>query len=282
MNTQSEFRPSPIAGQWYSGDPKTLRSSIGRYLNAPQAPLPAGRVVALVAPHAGHLYSGPVAGYAYRVVSGMTFDLVVIVSPMHQYHPLPLLTSAHIGYTTPLGTVPIDQETVRQVDASLKEVLGFGLAPVAYDTEHSLEIQLPFIQCALAGPFNLLPIMVRDQRPAVAEALGHALARVLKDRSALLVASTDLSHFYSQAEASQLDRTMLDQVAAFSPEGIFAVEAGGTGFACGLAPMAAVLWAARDLGANQVQVLRHATSGDVTGDYSSVVGYGAAAVLKTE
>jgi MEMO1 family protein len=282
MNSQSELRPSPIAGRWYSGDPKTLRSSIDRYLNAPHMPSLAGHVVALIAPHAGHLYSGPVAGYAYRAVSGMKFDLVVIVSPMHQYHPLPLLTSAHLAYATPLGQVPIDQDAVHQVDVLLKGELGFGLAPVAYDTEHSLEIQLPFIQCALAGPFNLLPIMVRDQKPIVAEALGHALARVLKDRSALLVASTDLSHFYSQAEASRLDQTMLDQVAAFSPEGIFAVEAGGKGFACGLAPLGAVLWAARDLGANQVQVLRHATSGDITGDFSSVVGYGAAAVLKTE
>lgn len=282
MNTLSELRPSPIAGRWYSGDPKKLRASIDRYLSEPKLPSLAGQVVALVAPHAGHLYSGPVAGYAYRAVSGMAFDLVVIVSPMHQYHPEPLLTSAHSAYSTPLGPVLIDQAAVGRVDGLLKASLGFGLAPVAYDTEHSLEIQLPFIQCALAGSFNLLPIMMRDQSPHVAQALGHALAEVLKDRLALLVASTDLSHFYPESDASRLDQAMLDQVAAFSPEGVFATEASGQGFACGLAALGAVLWAARDLGANQVQVLRHATSGDITGDLSSVVGYGAAAVLKTE
>jgi len=104
----------------------------------------------------------------------------------------------------------------------------------------------------------------------------------LKERNALLVASTDLSHFYTQDEANAYDTEMLRQIEAFSPEGIFKAERNGTGFACGHAAAASVLWAARDLGADTVKVLHHATSGDVTGDYSQVVGYGAAVVLKTK
>ena len=282
MSAISEIRPSPIAGRWYSGDPQALGASIDRYLSAPQLPPLSGRVVALIVPHAGHLYSGPVAGYGFRAISGKTFDLVAVLAPMHQYHPQPLLTSAHRCYGTPLGQVPVDRDAVNRLDAALKNALGFGLTPVANDTEHSLEIELPFLQRALAGPFQLLPVMMRDQSQEVARTLGETLAQIVAGRSALLVASTDLSHFYTQREAALLDQAMLDQVAAFSPEGVFAVESAGRGFACGLAPMAAVLWAARGLGADRVQVLRHATSGDITGDFSSVVGYGAAVAFKAE
>jgi AmmeMemoRadiSam system protein B len=122
--------------------------------------------------------------------------------------------------------------------------------------------------------------MVRAQEADVAKQLGRALAKVLKDKDALLVASTDLSHFYDQTTANILDAEMLKRFESFNPESIFEAEQTGKAFACGYAAVAAVLWAARELGANKVQVLHHATSGDVTGDYSSVVGYGAAVILK--
>jgi len=282
MKTISEVRPSPIAGRWYSANPHALSESIDGYLAAAQIPPLDGSVVALIVPHAGHQYSGPVAAYAFKAVSGLKIDLVAVVSPMHQYLPHPLLTSAHQAYATPLGVIPVDCDAVAAVNEALEAALGFGLSAVAYDSEHSLEIELPFLQRVLSGPFQLLPIMMRDQAPETAHVLGQALAKTLAGRSTLLVASSDLSHFYPQQQAVQFDAAILEQVACFSPEGLFEVESQGKGFACGLAPIAAVLWAARDLGANQVQVLHHATSGDVIGDFSSVVGYGAAVVLKKE
>ena len=145
---------------------------------------------------------------------------------------------------------------------------------------NAVEVQIPFLQRVLNGSFQLLPIMMRDQSPHVAQILGKVLAQTLAGHAFLLVASTDLSHFYTQQQANLLDAAMLEQIAAFSPEGLFEVESQGKGFACGLAPLATVLWAARGLGANRVQVLHHATSGDVTGDFSSVVGYGAAIIVK--
>jgi len=176
----------------------------------------------------------------------------------------------------------VDRPALNELDSALKGQLPFGLTGIANDPEHSLEIELPFLQRALAGEFQLLPVMVRSQSRDLSEQLGIALAEVLYDKNALLVASTDLSHFYSQQQAEALDAEMLRRVEAFTPEDIFQAEMDGKGFACGLGALAAVLWAARDLGGDTVKILRHATSGDVTGDYSSVVGYGAAVVLKTK
>lgn len=280
MNKSTNLRPSPIAGQWYSGDPRELAQSVDGYLRAARLPELDGEVVALAAPHAGHVYSGPVAGYAFQAVAGQRYDLVAVVAPMHRMASAPLLTSAHNGYATPLGPVMVSGEALRQLDEALTAQLGWGLTPIARDGEHSLEIELPFLQCALSGEFELLPVMVRDQEPAVAQALGLALAETLRGKRALLVASSDLSHFYPAEIAEPMDREMLRQIEALSPQGLYAAEQSGAGYACGLGPLAAVLWAALELGATSARVLRYASSADVTGDYSSVVGYGAAVLLK--
>jgi len=275
-----DVRPSPIAGTWYEGNAKTLARNIDEYLNDAQLPELEGEVVAVIAPHAGHVYSGPVAGYAFASLRGQTPDLVAVISPMHHPYYEPLMTTAHDAYHTPLGDIPVDHDALLELDGALKSELGFGLSPVSHDREHSLEIELPFLQRALASQWRLLPVMVRAQEPRVSQGLGKALAKVLHDKKFVLVASTDLSHFYNQKNALTYDRFMLEQIEALDPEAAFDAERAGKGFACGLGAVTAVLWASRELGADKVKVLRHATSGDVTGDYSSVVGYGAAVILK--
>lgn len=280
METVPAIRPSPIAGTWYEGEAGALARQVDAYLEHAQLPPLEGEVIAVVAPHAGHVYSGAVAGYAFAAVRGFHFDLVAVVSPMHHPYAAPLLTTAHQSYATPLGQVEVARQAVNRLSALLEDTLGYGLTPVAYDREHSLEIELPFLQRALAGTFRLLPVMVRAQNPAVSHALGEALAETLEGSKALLVASTDLSHFYPQDEARRYDAEMLRRIEAFDPEAVFQAELEGQGFACGLGALTAVLWASRALGGTTVKVLRHATSGDVTGDYSSVVGYGAAVILK--
>ncbi len=282
MHSTIDIRPSPIAGQWYTGDPRRLAESVDRYIQAAQLPQLDGEVVAIMAPHAGHRYSGPVAGYAFAALCGLQPDLVVVVSPMHYPYPPALLTTAHSAYETPLGVIPVDLDALHVLDDKLEQALGFRLAPVRRDPEHSLEIELPFLQRALAGEFRLLPVMVRDQSEHVTHALGQALAQTLQGRRALLVASTDLSHFYPQAVADALDAEVLHSVAAFDPRGVLQAEEQGKGFACGRGALAAVLWAAQALGADTVKVLNHATSGDVTGDYTQVVGYGAAVILRSK
>jgi len=280
--TLTDLRPSPIAGTWYEGDPARLARAVDGYLDAANTPALDGDVVALISPHAGHRYSGAVAGYAFATVRGKSFDLVAVISPFHQPAHQPLITTAHSAYATPLGNIETDKGSLLELDEILKSQLGFGLSPMLRDREHSLEIELPFLQRALTGDFHLLPVMILAQEPDVARGLGSALAQVLKGKNALLVASTDLSHFYDQKTANALDAEMLKRIESFQPESIFEAEHTGKGFACGHAAVASVLWAARELGADRVQVLHHATSGDVTGDFSSVVGYGAAVVLKSK
>jgi len=201
---------------------------------------------------------------------------------MHFPYREPLLTTAHEAYETPLGIVLVDNEAVQSLNEALENELGYGLARVRRDQEHSLEIELPFLQRAIGTEFKLLPVMVRDQSRRVTQALGECLAKILRGRNAVLVASTDLSHFYSQRIANELDREMLHCIESFDPEEVIKVEEEGRGFACGRGALAAVLWAAKDLGANAVKILNHATSGDVTGDTSQVVGYGAAVVLRQQ
>jgi AmmeMemoRadiSam system protein B len=276
-----DVRPSPIAGSWYEGNSKTLARSIDEYLDDARLPDLDGEVMAVIAPHAGHVYSGAVAGYAFAALRNRIPDLVAVISPMHHPYFEPLITTSHDAYRTPLGDILVDKSAVLELDVVLKSELGFGLSPVSRDREHSLEIELPFLQRALKSAWKLLPVMVRAQEPRVSRGLGRALAKVLGGGNSVMVASTDLSHFYNHKTALVYDRFMLDRIEAFDPEAAFDAERAGKGFACGLSAFTAVMWAARELGADKVKVLRHATSGDVTGDYSSVVGYGAAAVLRS-
>jgi AmmeMemoRadiSam system protein B len=257
---------------------------VDAFLSHARLPELKGEVVALIAPHAGHIYSGRTAGYAFRAVMGRSYNRVAVISPLHRgLYSDPLLTTAHQAYQTPLGAVPVDRPALNALETALQQQSGLGLKAVSFDEEHSVEIELPFLQRALAGEFKLLPVMIHSQDPKVSAALGRALAQVIHsqpDKSTLLVASTDLSHFFTEEEAARLDNEMLRQIAAFSPEGVFEAEFSGKGSACGVAAVAAVLTAAKLLGGTRVEVLHHSTSGDVTGDHLQVVGYGAAVVLK--
>jgi hypothetical protein len=281
MGAITEIRPSPIAGTWYTADAVQLHAQVTGYLDAARLPAIQAQVVGVVSPHAGLRYSGSTAGHAFAAVRGMRPDLVVVISPMHSPYPGSVLTSAHHAYGTPLGPVWVDQPALQRLDQLLAGK-GVDLVAVANDSEHSLEIELPFLQVALAAEFKLLPLMLRTQSPLVARHVGLALAELLAGRSALLVASTDLSHFYPEDLANELDGEMLRRMKAFMPDQLFEAERSGKGFACGVAAVAAVLWAARELGADRLEILHHSTSADETGDRSSVVGYGAAALLKHE
>ncbi len=280
MQVKDSVRPSPIAGQWYPGRPEVLRHDIEKYLQQAHVPPLEGEVVGVMAPHAGYLYSGPVAAYAFAAVRGMSPEVVAVVSPMHYPYPYPILTTLHRAYATPLGEIPVAHDLLETLGANLKARAGLRLTGVGHDPEHSLEIELPFLQFVLDGAFRLLPVMVREHSPQTIQALGEALAETLQGRAALLVASTDLSHFYTQERARLLDEEMLRRVAAFDPQGVLQAEEEGKGYACGRGALAAVMWAAQGLGAQRARVLRHATSGDVTGDFSRVVGYGAAVFLR--
>ncbi len=277
----TDVRPSPIAGTWYPGSPGALAESVDRQLAAAEGQSPAGEIVALIVPHAGHVYSGQVAAQAFRCLSGLAPEVVCVVSPLHQLHAGQVLTTAHEAYATPLGEVPVDRPLIDRFAQALAEQADIALARVRRDREHALEIELPFLQRVLSRPFRLLPVMLRDQNRETIEATGRALASALTGVPAILVASSDLSHFFPAPVARRLDAELLSRLEAFDPAAVLSAEEEGVGFACGRGAIAAVLWAARSLGADRVQLLGYATSGDVTGDDSSVVGYGAAVVYRS-
>src|SRR6266498_968739 len=173
-----DVRPSPIAGQWYEGDPEILARNIDQYLDEAQLPELDGEVIAVIAPHAGHVYSGAVAGYAFAALRGRSPGVVAVIAPMHHPYDEALITTTHDAYSTPLGNITVDKEALRELDVVLKSELGFGLTPIQCDPEHSLEIELPFLQRALSSKWTLLPVMVRAREPHVSEGLGKALAQV--------------------------------------------------------------------------------------------------------
>jgi AmmeMemoRadiSam system protein B len=275
MNTL-DLRPSPIAGTWYPANPNKLAASIDEFLEQAKLPELTGKVIAVIAPHAGHVYSGAVAAHSFAAMRGLAPNLVAVISPYHNYDPHPLLTTKHKAYSTPLGNIEVDNNAL----AELQSYLPTPITPISNDREHSLEIELPFLQRIFQNGFKLLPIMIREQEESVSRQLGDALAKTLQNKNAVLVASTDLSHFHDQKTANTYDKEMLRRFESLKPESIFEAEHTEKGFACGHAAVATVEWAAKRLGASEVRILNYATSGDVTGDLSSVVGYGSAAILK--
>ncbi len=280
MTQLTDPRPSPLAGRWYPGDSQTLAQSVDKYIADAEIPEIPGEILAVVAPHAGHTYSGPVAGYAFAALQGLTPDLVVIASPMHQPYLEPVLTSAHDGYRTPLGDVPINRQIVQEIAQTFQAKTGIEIAAVRNDREHSIEIELPFLQRVFSHPFQIVPLMIRSQEPQIIQELGAAIAEALKPRSAILIASTDLSHFYPAQVAEILDKTIIQAITALNPEEIFQAEREKKGFACGKGALAAVIWAAKALGATSAHHLHYAHSGAVTGDNREVVGYAAMAIIK--
>ena len=280
MNQPTDLRLSPLAGRWYPADPDQLASSVDGYIAKAQLPSISGEISAVVSPHAGHLYSGPVAGYAFKALQGRPVDLVVILSPFHQYHAGSILTSGHDAYQTPLGTVPVDQDSLKWIDTTLQDRAGIGLTKIRNDSEHAVEILLPFFQRIFPDGFKLLPLMIRDQDPALMRALGSALAELQVSHKALLTASTDLSHFNSAEKAKDLDQTILDQIQALDPEGLYLAQQTGKGSACGLGPLAAVLWASTAGSTVTPKILHYSHSGEITGDNTSVVGYASAVLIQ--
>jgi hypothetical protein len=273
----SNVRPSPIAGTWYPGQTTQLAQTVDAFLaEATQSPVAVpGQIMGVVAPHAGHRYSGRVAAHAFGPLRGTEVDVIALIGPMHSAGSSRLLTTGHDAFWTPLGEVAVDRAGLAAVQAACE----IPIQAIFNDPEHSLEIELPFLQ-RIFESFQLIPIMMRDDSPAACLALGQALAVALAGRRHLLVASSDLSHFYPQPVAQRLDDYMLQQIETGDPLAVLKAEDEEKGFACGRAAIAAVLAAARQLGSPQVKVVRHATSGAVTGDYSSVVGYGAALIWK--
>ena len=267
------LRPAAVAGTWYPGSAVELAAAVDTHLARATREVE-GDLVALIAPHAGLMYSGPIAAHAYRLLAKRTFDVAVLVGPSHFVGFDGVAVCPAGGFETPFGVAPIDADCATALMRTTPVVREH--AP-AHAREHSLEMQLPFLQ-HLAPGLRIVPLVMGRQTAGTASALAEALGAVLRGRRALLVASTDLSHYHHAALAARLDAVVIDQVSRFDADGLQRVLDERPDHACGGGPTIAVMRAARHLGARDAVVLGYGDSGDVSGDKSAVVGYLAAAL----
>jgi AmmeMemoRadiSam system protein B len=270
------IRSAAVAGTWYPGDAPALAAALDRHLAAADRTardLP-GDLVALIAPHAGLMYSGPVAAHAYRLLRGRVFDVAVLVGPSHFVGFDGVSIHPSGGFETPFGIAAIDAGTARAIAAASPIVHEHT---AAHAREHSLEMQLPFL-AHLAPGVPIVPLVMGYQTAETAFSLGAALAAGLGGRRALLVASTDLSHFHDAKTAAAMDGLVIDCVSRFDADGLQRTLDATPEHACGGGPTVAVMRAAQLAGARDAVILDYADSGDVSGDKSSVVGYLAAAL----
>ena len=273
-----EIREPALAGSWYPGEPEILSRDIKRYLANAKKERVEGQIVALVSPHAGYMYSGQVAAYAYKIVEGMVFDSVVVVGPSHRLAFQGASLWAQGGFRTPLGVVPVDAELSKRLMEKRKEI---RFIPEAHQQENSLELQIPFLQTVLKS-FKLVPIAMEPEWSwGTCQYLASAIAETARGKKVLLIASSDLSHFHSYDQAVKLDKIVLNHIERFDPEGLNRDLRSGGCEACGGGPIISIMLAAKALGANKGKVLKYLNSGDVTGDRGRVVGYAAGVFYKT-
>ncbi len=260
-----KVRPAAVAGSFYPADPRRLEAEVRGYLAAAGAPAGAPPK-ALVAPHAGYVYSGPVAGSAFRQLAPWreAIDRVVLLGPSHFVPFVGLALPSAAAFATPLGDVPVAADAAGRL-AGLRQVV---VADAPHGHEHSLEVELPFLQVALER-FELVPLAVGDASPAEVAAV---LDRLWGGAETLIVVSTDLSHYRDYATAAALDRATADAVVALDVDGI------AVGAACGRSPLRGLLLAARQRGL-VVSELDLRSSGDTAGGRDRVVGYGAFALV---
>jgi hypothetical protein len=225
------------------------------------------------------MYSGRIAATAYRQIQGKSYPTVVVISPSHLEHFEYTSVFTGTAYETPLGQVEVDRETVEIIGAAGVDTVRIVASGHLHSPEHSLEVHLPFLQVALKD-FRLVAAVMGRQDEQACRVLGQVLGDVLTDSGGLIVASTDLSHFHTQKTAEGLDGRVIERINRFDPVGLLADVAEHDCEACGAGPVAAAMFAARELGAETAENLEYATSGDVSGDFSQVVGYTAGIIYR--
>jgi AmmeMemoRadiSam system protein B len=273
-----KIRESVIAGTWYPADPALLKKEIVRYLDRARPSEPEGDLTGLVVPHAGYIYSGSVAAWSYKLLLKSRFDRVLILAPSHQASFAGASVYNLGGYRTPLGIVPLDRELI---DDLYKNSAIIHYVPQAESREHSLEIQLPFLQTVLEA-FSLTPVIMGTHHYDFCLELAEAIAEACSTKRVLIIASSDLSHYYPYEKAKLLDGVCLERLNCFDPQGLAAEVENQRTQACGAGPLITIMLAAKRLGAARCKVLNYTNSGDVTGDRSGVVGYAAAAIYRSE
>jgi hypothetical protein len=282
----AKVRRPTQAGAFYEGNAESLKRQIENCFlhelgpgKIPKAVKVGPRqVIGLVCPHAGYMFSGPVAAHAYsKLALDGKPDVVVIFGPNHTGYGSALAVMNEGFWRTPFGDVEIDGETANQIVHESRIV---DVDDSAHRLEHSIEVQLPFLQYLYGSEFKIVPICFLMQDLSSAREVGQAVAKVLAGKNAVIIASSDMTHYEPQKIAAEKDRSALEAVEAMDEKKFYSTVEAHRISACGYGPIVALITAAKILGAKEAKLLCYKTSGDVIGDYSSVVGYAAVCFTK--
>jgi AmmeMemoRadiSam system protein B/AmmeMemoRadiSam system protein A len=290
--TPSEVRKPAAAGQFYPDDAEQLSTAIDAFLAQVEQVGAEGQArpepIAIIVPHAGYVFSGQVAAYAFKQIEGVDYETIVIVGTNHTAPGFRQISVYAEGtFETPLGLVPVETELAKALVASDERIV---FERGVHQGEHSIEVEIPFLQKLYPG-HAILPVIVGEPSPENCEALSEVLVKVLSSKKALIVASSDLSHYPSYEDACRVDMATLAAIESMDPQRLTEVISQYTGegipnlgtLCCGEGPIRVAMMAAKKLGANQATVLKYANSGDTPfGDRDQVVGYGAVMFWKGE
>ena len=278
------IRAPAVAGTFYEGTAATLSQQIEDCYTHPLGPgkVPQlsskkeGNILGLVSPHAGYAYSGPVAAWGFfEVIRRQIPEVIVILGPNHRGFGASIALSGKGKWKTPLGKIQIDEELAKKIVA-LSPLVRFD--EKAHQREHSLEVQLPFLQYSYGESFKIVPICIMQQDQSIASKLGEILSQVIRGKNSLIIASTDFTHYQPKDIAERQDKKALTAILSLNPEDLNRAVSRYRISMCGPGPVMAMLTAASLLGAKTAKLLKYATSGDITGDYEAVVGYASVVV----
>jgi len=260
-------------GQFYEKNPAVLSAQIDKFLSkAKISPFP-GTLQALIIPHAGYVYSGQIAAHSYKLVQGKDYETVIIIAPSHRYGFEGCSIYPQGGYETPLGVAEVD----RDVASKLSRASGFKYIPQAHQAEHSVEVQVPFIQKVLAQA-KIVPVVMGFPQRETILTLADAVAKVASEKKVLVIASTDLSHFEPKAKANEIDSRTISLIRSFKTNTLIRKLERRENIMCGGGPVVVALLYAQKKGQAKVQVLKYGDSSQAGGPTSRVVGYLAASI----
>ena len=271
------IREPVVAGQFYPNKKKDLENMIRYCMEHKYGPGSESeslneKIYGIVCPHAGYVYSGPTACHSYKAISSQDSELAIIIGPNHFGVGKDAATMIDAQWQTPLGMVKIDSESAKQV-AEISEFI--EIDEYSHSQDHSLEVQVPMLQEILSNKFQILPIILRAQDMKTAMDVGNAVYEIAKKKNAIIIASSDFTHYEENSFAHQQDKALIEPILEMDVKRFYQVLYERKVTACGYGAIASVMIACKKMGATKGELLSYATSGDVSGDKESVVGYGA-------
>ncbi|MHA1264342.1 MAG: AmmeMemoRadiSam system protein B [Candidatus Helarchaeota archaeon] len=281
------IREAKFAGSWYDGSDQSLKKTLkGFFEEDERGPkqIPTvnaegpRNIIAIVSPHAGYVYCGAIAahGFLELALDGRP-DLFIVVGVDHRGAGAAAASiQTEGGWETPLGIAKIDTKIAKQIDANSSRIVD---SPRAHSFEHSLELQIPFLQY-IYGDIKFIPIMISTGSLSAFQDIGNAIAKAVKDTNTVLVASTDFTHFETAEHARVQDQKAIDAILQLDEEILYKTVRENAISMCGYGSTATVIKAARELGAKKAVLLKYGNSGEVSGDYGNVVGYGSLKIIK--